>query len=527
MANKSAILSVKIVTDATKGAKGLKKYETGLQKFEKGAKRAAKPAAAVFAAGLLAAKGLVAAGEAAGTSNARIENATAGIASYGDKHAAVASRIIDNAEKMAMKTGIDQNAIKQGQATLLKFNDVAKSAEDMGGTFDRATAAAADLSASGLGSMERVSLTLGRSLEQPSKGLSRLSRLGVTFTQVEEDKIKALDESGQKLQAQEMIMRKVEEAAGGTAEATANASDKMKVGWSLATEALGTALMPAFEKFVAIALVASQWAQEHTGLIIAVVTVVMALATAILLVNGAFMAMRAAIVVATAVQWLWNAAMTANPIGIIIVAIAALVAGLVWFFTQTQVGQAAWAAFTSFMTTSAQAVAAFVSAAWQLIKAQFMAVVNIVRNLWNGAMSFLSSSASSKIGAIVGFFGRISGAVKSAIGWVRRLFSFSPPAWLGKAASAVGNLFGSGYMRPEYDVPDDGRPFFMTAAEPLLAMPTRPSSAAAGAMAAPVVNNYSFDLSGMVGDKRGLAKEIRSMLEDLDRNGGRKIRGLG
>lgn len=50
----------------------------------------------------------------------------------------------------------------------------------------------------------------------------------------------------------------------------------------------------------------------------------------------------AATKVATAVQWAWNAALNANPIGLIIIAIAALVAGLVWFFTKTEVGKKLW-----------------------------------------------------------------------------------------------------------------------------------------------------------------------------------------
>lgn len=48
--------------------------------------------------------------------------------------------------------------------------------------------------------------------------------------------------------------------------------------------------------------------------------------------------------IATAAQWAWNAAMTANPIGIIIVAIAALVAGIIWVATQTTWFQTAWEA---------------------------------------------------------------------------------------------------------------------------------------------------------------------------------------
>ncbi|QIS20589.1 tape measure protein [Nocardia terpenica] len=45
----------------------------------------------------------------------------------------------------------------------------------------------------------------------------------------------------------------------------------------------------------------------------------------------AALASAAASRVAAAAQWLWNAALTANPIGLVIAAVAALVAGLVWF----------------------------------------------------------------------------------------------------------------------------------------------------------------------------------------------------
>lgn len=46
--------------------------------------------------------------------------------------------------------------------------------------------------------------------------------------------------------------------------------------------------------------------------------------------------------VVTAAQWAWNTAMDANPIGIIITAIVALVGALVWFFTQTDLGREIW-----------------------------------------------------------------------------------------------------------------------------------------------------------------------------------------
>jgi tape measure domain-containing protein len=53
--------------------------------------------------------------------------------------------------------------------------------------------------------------------------------------------------------------------------------------------------------------------------------------------------------VATAIQVAYNAVLLANPIGLIIVALAGLVAGLTFFFTQTELGRQVWANFTQFL----------------------------------------------------------------------------------------------------------------------------------------------------------------------------------
>mgnify|MGYP003542037410 FL=1 len=50
--------------------------------------------------------------------------------------------------------------------------------------------------------------------------------------------------------------------------------------------------------------------------------------------------------IATVVQKAFNYALKSNPIGIVVTAIAALVAGLIYFFTQTETGKKVWAEFT-------------------------------------------------------------------------------------------------------------------------------------------------------------------------------------
>jgi len=84
--------------------------------------------------------------------------------------------------------------------------------------------------------------------------------------------------------------------------------------------------------------------------------------------------------VATAAQWAMNAAMSANPIALVVIAIAALVAGLIYFFTQTELGKEIWANFTQFL-----------SEAWANISAVFTSVWNgmleVFTNVWNGIVT--------------------------------------------------------------------------------------------------------------------------------------------
>lgn len=88
--------------------------------------------------------------------------------------------------------------------------------------------------------------------------------------------------------------------------------------------------------------------------------------------------------VATAAQWLLNAAMSANPIALVVIAIAALVAGLIWFFTQTELGKEIWANFTQFL-----------SEAWNNIVAVattvFTALGNFFTDVWNNIVSFITT----------------------------------------------------------------------------------------------------------------------------------------
>ena len=157
-------------------------------------------------------------------------------------------RILDQASALQNQTGVSDEVIKQAQAIILTFKDVASSAGETGGVFDRTTAAAVDLAAAGFGSVESNAKSLARALQDPLKGLTMLGRQGVTFTEAEREKIKALVESGKLLQAQQIIMGAVETQVGGTAAATMTAGDKMRVAFDEFQETLGKAVLPLIER---------------------------------------------------------------------------------------------------------------------------------------------------------------------------------------------------------------------------------------------------------------------------------------
>ena len=185
------------------------------------------------------------------------------------------------------------------------------------------------MASAGFGSVTDNAKQLGKALNDPIAGLTALRRSGIQFTKAQQDQIRTLVESGRVLEAQNLILEEIENQVGGTAEATANSTDKMKVAFSQASESIGMALLPAVEALLPLVISFADWASQNTEIIIGLAAVIGGLSAAIVVANFAMKAWAAAQAIATAAQWAFNAALTMNPIGLIVVAVAALVAGLV------------------------------------------------------------------------------------------------------------------------------------------------------------------------------------------------------
>lgn len=195
---------------------------------------------------------LFAMGDAADDSNGKIRNIAGQMKLFGGEVDAVSNRLIAYAEATARATGVDQNSIKATQAKLLTFGELASSADKVGGNFDRATKAAIDLAAAGFGSAESNAAQLGKALNDPVKGLTALTKSGVTFTEAEKARIATLVESNQTAKAQGLVLSAIEKQVGGTAESMAGGFDRLKITVSQAGERIGVLLVPVVDKLAGL-----------------------------------------------------------------------------------------------------------------------------------------------------------------------------------------------------------------------------------------------------------------------------------
>lgn len=148
------------------------------------------------------------------------------------------------AERISNKTGIDDEAIQSSANLLLTFKNVRNEVGAGSDIFNRATAAAQDMAAAGFGDAESAAKMLGKALNDPIKGVSALSRAGVTFSEQQKKQIENYVKQGDLLSAQKLIMKEVESQVGGVAAASATAGEKFATQISNLQENIGNAFMP-------------------------------------------------------------------------------------------------------------------------------------------------------------------------------------------------------------------------------------------------------------------------------------------
>ena len=167
--------------------------------------------------------------------------------------------------------------------------------------------------------------------------------------------------------------------------------------------------------------------------------------------------------IATVAQTAFNVAMAANPIGLIVLAIAAVVAGLVWFFTQTEIGKQIFGEFVKFVSrvfgnivsvisTVANAIIvpfqnflAFVSpifnTLWQIVSSIFILIVAVVataiesiaqpfiwlfqnwQTVWNNICGFVSTIWNIIVGVVTAYINTMNAIISAIVNTIMAVIS--------------------------------------------------------------------------------------------------------
>jgi hypothetical protein len=188
-------------------------------------------------------------GEEAKAGDRRLQSITKQMGLFGNKADDVSNRLLDFADNQERALGVD--SIVATQSKLMTFAELAKSADKVGGAFDRATMAAVDMAAAGFGTAEGNAVQLGKALNDPIKGITSLTKSGITFTNAQKETIKAMVETGRAGQAQNLILKAIETQVGGTAAATATASGKITQSFNQIVEAFAIPFSEGFAKIPA------------------------------------------------------------------------------------------------------------------------------------------------------------------------------------------------------------------------------------------------------------------------------------
>jgi hypothetical protein len=221
----------------------------------------------------------------------------------------------------------------------------------------------------------------------------------------------------------EEVMAKIAETTGGVASKAANTNAGKMKRLSLAMketkESIGTALIPVFEKLLPYLQKFAEWAEKNPGLMTAAAVAVGVLSAAVVIMN---------------------AAMALNPVGLVVIAIVALIAGLV-------------AAYKKFEGFRKIVDALFGAVKWwitnvtipyiKIMVLQFKAAFNLIAKQWNATVGGFEVKIPS-------WFKYLGGALSLVAG---KSFSIPQMPTLGDDAPDRAGGGGNGHNGPLAIIP--------------------------------------------------------------------------
>ena len=333
-------------------------------------KKAALPAAAAVGALGVALVGATKAAMEDQAAQAELARTLSISASATDAQIAANEELIS---KMSLASGIADDALRPALASLARgTKDLGQAQEGLSLAMDISTATGTDLTT--------VSDALAKAYQGNFKGLRALSPEMATLIKEGADLNTVMDVLGGTF-------------GGATATAAGTAEGQMKrfgIAISEAKENIGAALIPVVEKALPLLTAMGSWAQENTTTFLIIAGVIGGIGVAILAANAAIRIWTLGAQIATAAQWLWNAALTANPLGLIVVGIAAVIAILAILYTKFEgvrkIVDNVFGFIKDVVVGSVDVITTYV----QTVLGVYKTIFNTIAKLWNNTIGKLS-----------------------------------------------------------------------------------------------------------------------------------------
>jgi len=201
---------------------------------------------------------------------------------------------------------------------------------------------------------------------------------------------------------------------------TARRLEKLRVSLQNIAITIGEALLPAFQAIMnAIGPIiekVGKWISEHPKLTAALLASIAAIGVILIIIPKLIALigiLKGITIVWTGVQWALNAAMSANPIGLVILAIAGLIAIIVLAIKHFDKIKAAFEAVGKVFKTVINAIVGFFKNMVDAIKTVFWKIVDIVlapiRKIVNGVIKGINT--------VIGLVNKLPGIELKTIGW--------------------------------------------------------------------------------------------------------------
>lgn len=311
-------------------------------------------------------------------------------------------------------TKFSDDEVLKGENLLLTFTNIGKD------VFPQATQTMLDMATAMGTDASSGAIQLGKALNDPSAGISALSRVGVTFSDEQKKVIKSLQDTGDMAGAQKVILAELSKEFGGSATAAGETYSgqmaRLKNQMGEVSESIGGKILPYLSKFADYIIKnmpqirdaidkaitkageiidglakAIQFVIDNSKTLIPIVGGLAAAIGALTIINtvkGLMDAWKVSTLAQTLAQGGLNAVMSANPIGIVVLAIGLLVAaGIALYMNWDKVSaflKTTWESIKKVSSDTFSAIGKFMSDTWDSIKLA-------TENVWNGIKQFFST----------------------------------------------------------------------------------------------------------------------------------------